>query len=279
VAARRVATLRNAMPKSNALLVPFVCVRIRRLVGSESSYDGWRANQRPPRIGDLGAVLDVLRAEGLPDRYVVESCLPDGSTVWLADFLAEELELASVRTPPRWITLSSVPATPWRNGKGVTRELIAWPDAQDWRLRFSIADIENDGPFSAWPDVTREFCVLDGAGVVLRWADGRKVRLVPGTAPLRFDGGDPPWAQLIEGSTRDLNLMTRGGVDASLEANDGHPRSRPWGCFAAEAGRIEVDGEALDVAAMTLVWFDDAPTSATFDHRGWWIARSAQAPR
>jgi uncharacterized protein len=183
------------------------------------------------------------------------------------------------REPARRIELSGVAPAPWRNGKGVTRELIAWPDAQTWRLRFSIADIENDGPFSAWPDVVREFCVLDGAGVVLSWADGRKVRLRPGTAPLRFDGGDAPWAQLIEGPTRDLNLMTRGGVDARLEANDGRPRSRPWGCFIAECGRMTIDGQNIDMPVMTLAWFDDAPASASFDRRGWWIARSAQAPR
>jgi hypothetical protein len=38
-------------------------------------------------------VLDVLSAPNLPDKYVVESCLPDGSSLWLADFFAEEIEV------------------------------------------------------------------------------------------------------------------------------------------------------------------------------------------
>lgn len=69
-------------------------VRIRRLVAPAEAYDGWRMNQRPPRAGDEGTLIDVLHAPGLPDRYVVESSAPDGTTVWLADFAAEELEVA-----------------------------------------------------------------------------------------------------------------------------------------------------------------------------------------
>jgi hypothetical protein len=38
-------------------------------------------------------VLDVLSAPNLPDKYVVENCLPDGSSLWLADFFAEEIEV------------------------------------------------------------------------------------------------------------------------------------------------------------------------------------------
>lgn len=176
----------------------------------------------------------------------------------------------------RLLPLADVAPTPWRNGKGTTRELIAWPDAQSWTLRFSVADIENDGPFSPWPGVVRDFCVLDGAGVVLRWSDGRKERLTRGREPLRFDGADAPWAQLIEGPTRDLNLMTRSGTDAHLQASDTHAQRRPWGCFAAEGGRMTIDdAESLDIQAMTLVWFNDAPRAAAFDRRGWWIARGA----
>jgi environmental stress-induced protein Ves len=176
----------------------------------------------------------------------------------------------------RLLALADVPATPWRNGKGVTRELIAWPDADAWTLRFSVADIENDGPFSPWPGVVRDFCVLEGAGVVLSWDDGRKERLTRGREPLRFDGGDAPWAQLIEGPTRDLNLMTRDKLDARLQAADHRARSRPWACFAAERGRMTLDGTAsFDVPPLTLVWFGDPPRSAAFDHRGWWIVRGA----
>lgn len=76
----------------STLLKPYVCVRIRQLLQAEESYDGWRMNQRRPQIGDYGTVVDILSAEGLPNKYVVESCLPDGGSLWLSEFYAEELE-------------------------------------------------------------------------------------------------------------------------------------------------------------------------------------------
>ena len=67
-------------------------VRIRRLLQPPTEYDGWRLNQRPPQVGDVGTLLDILHAPGLPERYVVESSGSDGMTVWLGDFAADELE-------------------------------------------------------------------------------------------------------------------------------------------------------------------------------------------
>ena len=52
----------------------------------------------------------------------------------------------------------------WRNGAGLTRELLAWPEPRDWQLRISVADIREDAPFSAYPGVDRWFAVVDGAG-------------------------------------------------------------------------------------------------------------------
>ncbi|MBI1324771.1 hypothetical protein GC170_16515 [bacterium] len=67
-------------------------VHIRKLLLPPAEYDGWRVNKRHPAVGDMGALLEILTAPGLPDRYVVESSGPDGVTVWLGDFAAEELE-------------------------------------------------------------------------------------------------------------------------------------------------------------------------------------------
>lgn len=75
-----------------ATLEQFGLVRIKRLRQAAEAYVGWRVNQRPPRIGDVGTLLDILHSAGSPDRYVVESSGTDGVTVWLGDFAAEELE-------------------------------------------------------------------------------------------------------------------------------------------------------------------------------------------
>lgn len=79
---------------SSVRLREFATVRVRALV-DDAAYDGWSVNRRPPAPGDVGAIVDVLRAPGLPDRYVVECSGPDGVDHWLADFAAEELELVA----------------------------------------------------------------------------------------------------------------------------------------------------------------------------------------
>jgi environmental stress-induced protein Ves len=110
---------------------------------------------------------------------------------------------------------------PWRNGAGVTHELLAWaperaagahrfgnPQHTDWAVRVSVADITQDGPFSAFPGIDRCFTVLQGPGVVLTLR-GADLRLTPDSEPLAFDGADAPGCRLISGATRDLNLMAR----------------------------------------------------------------------
>ncbi len=79
---------------------------------------------------------------------------------------------------PVVICAGAVAPQAWRNGGGQTRELLAWPAQGPWRLRISRADIDADGPFSAFPGVTRWFTVLQGAGVALT-LDGVR----HGTAP------------------------------------------------------------------------------------------------
>jgi hypothetical protein len=103
----------------------------------------------------------------------------------------------------------------------VTHELLAWAPERaacahqadntqptDWAVRVSVADITQDGPFSAFPGIDRCFTVLQGAGVVLTLR-GADLRLTPDSEPLAFDGADAPGCRLISGATRDLNLMVR----------------------------------------------------------------------
>jgi uncharacterized protein len=108
------------------------------------------------------------------------------------------------------VTLADVPASPWRNGGGVTRELLAWPRAGDWQLRISVADIASDGPFSAYPGIERWFAVLEGGAVRLRVGPDEHM-LDADSAPLRFDGGEPVDCRLAAGGTRDFNLMAPPG--------------------------------------------------------------------
>lgn len=110
-------------------------------------------------------------------------------------------------------------ASPWKNGGGVTREVAAFPhgaglDAFLWRV--SIADVAQPGPFSRFAGIDRTLVLLSGAGMLLdeaREADHTLTHAL--TQPLdvaRFAGEANIDARLVDGATRDFNLMARRGA-------------------------------------------------------------------
>ena len=98
----------------------------------------------------------------------------------------------------------------WKNGAGWTSEILRVPDSDDWQWRLSIAEIEADAPFSAFPGVERELVLLSGNGLRLRFehegADGVH-ELLPPHDKLRFFGEQAVFGELIDGPSRDFNLM------------------------------------------------------------------------
>lgn len=72
-------------------------VRVRALLHDPLDYDGWGMNQRGPRVGDEGVLIDILPSRGYDDRYVVECTSPDGSTLWVTDLSGPEIEPAEER--------------------------------------------------------------------------------------------------------------------------------------------------------------------------------------
>ena len=106
------------------------------------------------------------------------------------------------------VSLVDVAPTPWRNGGGGTRELVAWPPQGEWRWRMSVAEVTASGPFSVFEGVQRWFAVLRGAGVALNIA-GTHHTLTTNSAPLNFDGAAPTACTLLAGPTQDFNLMVR----------------------------------------------------------------------
>jgi environmental stress-induced protein Ves len=180
----------------------------------------------------------------------------------------------------RLIRLDDASTQPWRNGGGVTRELLAGPGTEDWRWRISVADIERDGPFSSFPGVRRWFVPIEGVGVELV-IDGQAHVARLGDEPLAFDGAAPTTCRLLGGPTRDLNLMLRGadgGMRRVVDDEDWSPASAECGLFTAEAGVCR-DGSSADaVPAGSLVWWAAAPTSLRFTASagsratpGWWL--------
>jgi environmental stress-induced protein Ves len=100
----------------------------------------------------------------------------------------------------------------WRNGLGWTREIhaqAATGKPGDWAWRLSIAEIEHDAAFSAFPGVERELVLLSGNGLRLRFVDGEVRELHPPHDKLRFAGERAVTGELLDGPTQDFNLMWR----------------------------------------------------------------------
>jgi environmental stress-induced protein Ves len=103
---------------------------------------------------------------------------------------------------------SNYASVPWKNGGGVTREILRSPAEGaefDWRL--SLATIAAAGPFSAFAGYHRTLVLVGGAGVELNFAQHGTSRLsVPGQS-VEFDGAWQTNCTLLDGPSTDLNLI------------------------------------------------------------------------
>ena len=192
------------------------------------------------------------------------------------------------------IMMDAVARQPWRNGGGLTQELLTWPlnaggagadisaGARNWQLRVSVATIEADGPFSPFPGVQRWFVVMDGAGVQLEFSRSTAT-CTPGDAPLAFDGHEAPWCQRLSGSSRDLNLMLRHGAGraAMHRVADGAllQTGRRWrGLFCAGNAVLHTDGSARhELPPGTLAWSDTEPCTEPGAGLAWRCETAAPA--
>lgn len=171
--------------------------------------------------------------------------------------------------------MDDVPAQPWRNGGGSTRELLVWPSAGDWTVRVSVAEIDRCGPFSAYPGVDRWFAVLSGAGVLLN-DQPRRVQ----DDVLQFAGEAAPDCRLIDGPTQDFNLMHRRGRGRMSVVSAGamlRARARWLGLFTADGGVLVGPSGSHTLGPCTLAWLEapesmDCRFTAAGSARGnWWL--------
>jgi environmental stress-induced protein Ves len=169
-------------------------------------------------------------------------------------------------------------AAPWKNGGGVTREVAAFPagsglDAFVWRV--SIADVAQAGPFSRFAGIDRTLVLLSGAGMLLDEAQGPTHALTQPLDIARFAGETAIDARLVNGATRDFNLMVRrGAATGELEVwrSEGGASTTPHHSLSADivllfcaAGSLEV--MLGDAAPVTLAADDtlhiEAPEALT----------------
>jgi environmental stress-induced protein Ves len=105
----------------------------------------------------------------------------------------------------------------WKNERGWTREIARSPELGEWNWRLSIAEIEEDAPFSRFDGIERELVLLSGNGLRLRFDDGAVDELLPPHDRVRFAGERGVQGELVDGPTQDFNLMwRRDAIDAQL---------------------------------------------------------------
>lgn len=166
--------------------------------------------------------------------------------------------------------LANVPATPWKNGGGSTRELVCWPpataaaggmDSFGWRV--SVATIAAPGPFSAFAGVDRQIMLLGGDGVQLT-SSGWQHTLAERWQPFAFSGDEAVDCTMLGGISTDFNLMLRRGVwEGALQVVRSEPPPTGAGLCMVLQGRWQTvqAGQAARVltAGQGAWWLDAAP--------------------
>lgn len=167
---------------------------------------------------------------------------------------------------------------PWKNGGGVTTEILAWPPAAgldnfDWRI--SMAQVAAGGPFSTFPGIDRTLAVLAGS-MRLSVGDAPPVELSPLSAPYAFPGDVATEASLIHGPVLDFNVMTRRGRFRhslrKLEFSDPTKNELEKGvsvifCLAGTT-RVQGGGQSIALATQDTLVADDGHVALRFEPDG-----------
>jgi environmental stress-induced protein Ves len=161
---------------------------------------------------------------------------------------------------------------PWKNGGGETIEIAVGPngaglDDFDWRV--SLAHVERDGPFSAFPGIDRTLSLVEGNGIVLSFDHGEAVAMTVESAPFSFAGDVAVQGHLMDGAVVDLNVMTRRGRARSVVTRIGHALAfhAPVADIAivychGTRGEVTTEGNVIGVeAGEALVIFDPSAMS------------------
>lgn len=135
---------------------------------------------------------------------------------------------------------------PWRNGGGITHELLRLETGGTLLIRLSIAEVASDGPFSSFPGLMRILTVLRGAGLVLRTPEGA-IEATP-LAPVRFSGDLPVECSRIAGDVTDFNVIfDPARIDAQVMRLQGPEEWRATGpaAFLCLSGAVQAEGQPV----------------------------------
>ena len=110
------------------------------------------------------------------------------------------------------IPLSQCPLTPWKNGGGITQELIKWGE-DPFDFRISVAQVSQDGPFSLYTEHDRALVLLRGS---LQLFKAEESRVLEAFSPYFFSGDEVITSKLLKGEVRDFNVIYRKGIQIEL---------------------------------------------------------------
>lgn len=142
---------------------------------------------------------------------------------------------------PRILTPAAFRAQPWKNGGGVTHEIVRWPDRDDYDIRISLAEDRVPAAFSRFPGY-RRWSFLAGPAPIVLDVGGVVHELVALGDHIEVDGDVAISCALPGGPTRLFNVLVRAGVEAQV----GHGPC-PWPirfAFALAVQPALADGHA-----------------------------------
>lgn len=99
---------------------------------------------------------------------------------------------------------------PWRNGRGSTLEIAREPaTGEEFAWRLSLAGIEADTDFSAYPGYSRTLVLVDGLSLRLRFRGHGRCFLDAKRRSTRFEGHWQTHCAVPKGPCMDLSLIVR----------------------------------------------------------------------
>ena len=105
----------------------------------------------------------------------------------------------------------------WKNGAGSSLEIASSPlPAGGFTWRLSMAHIGQPGPFSSYDGYERVTALVEGAGFTLRAAGAAELQFNAIGDCHAYSGSVPYSCELRSGLCRDLNLIARSGLGASM---------------------------------------------------------------
>jgi environmental stress-induced protein Ves len=177
--------------------------------------------------------------------------------------------------------LSKTPSVAWKNGGGLTQELLVWPTPNNWVVRLSVATIESDGAFSRFDHVWRWFVPIEGHGVSLT-VSGHASAIDSRSDPIGFKGEAPCSVQLLQGPVKAFNVMLQGRWRADVcRIAQGQLRTLPGtgylALFCVQSGACQIGEQVLHCDSGQLLWQSLNAPLKVLAASGHWLVTHAWA--